>query len=292
MAGSYPDAPNYRMPYDRDGTVGVLVDSLNVATTVAPSVLQALNDESGTSYPVETTNGSLVMIFPELRDITHVMMSGYKREGIPAGNYSTQFSVMVSDDTTNGVDGTWQGPIAVIPAAIYNSEPIKDRYRRVQTNLPAPGVRALKFVGSEGVEKHIGKIHLYGEHSAGSANDRLRFWDPVADAPAGPAYLDWGNAPRGQVLTRSIRVKNLSDETTARSVRIAMEVLTDATPSLIGQVQVSLNGTSWLAQVNVGDLAPGQISAPVQVRYTVSATAALSVWDVRLFSEASLWEVV
>jgi len=291
MAGSYPDPPNYRMAYDRDGTVGVTVSNLNVATVVAPSVLQSLNDETGTAYAVDATSGSFVMIFPELRDITHVMMSGYERGGIPANNFSTTFSVMVSEDTTNGIDGTWQGPIAVVPAAIYSSEPIKDRYRRVQTNLPGPGIRALKFVGG-GAEKHIGKIHLYGDFTTGSADDRLRFWDPVLDEAVGPAHLDWGNTPRGSSQTRSFRVKNLSDETTALSVRVAMETLTDATPSLVGQVQVSLDGTTWVAQVNVGDLSPGEISVPVQIRYTVASNAMLSVWDVRLFAEATAWEVI
>jgi hypothetical protein len=292
MAGSYPDPPNYRMAYDRDGTVGVLVDNLNVGTVVAPSVLQALNDETGIEYPVNATNGALVLIFPELRDITHVMMSGYHREGIPASNYSTTYNVWVSDDTTNGIDGTWQGPIAAVPAAIYSSEPIKDRYRRVQTNLPGPGVRALKFVTGVGGENHIGKIHLYGDFSAGGADDRLRFWDPVLDAPVGPAHLDWGNTPRGSTQTRTFRVKNLSDDTTATSVRVAMETLTDATPSLIGQVQVSLDGSTWLAQVNVGDLSPGEISVPVQIRYSVASNAMLSVWDVRVFSEATSWVVI
>lgn len=291
MAGSYDDAPNYRVAYDRDGTVGVLVDALNVATSVAPAVLQSLNSETGDTYPVNVSAAAFILIFPELRDFTHAMMSGYQVDGIPGTPVATEFDVDVSTDTTNGVDGTWSGFVASIPAQPYHLDPVKDRYRRVISNLPAPAVRAIRFNAVDN-EQHLGKLHLYGEHTAGGANDRLRFWEPVADVVAGPAYLDWGNMPRGTTVTRSIRVKNVSDDTTARSVRIAMEVLTDATPSLIGQLAVSLDGTTWLAQVNVGDLDPGEISVPVQIRYTAASNAALSVWDVRLFSEATLWEVV
>jgi hypothetical protein len=295
MAGFYDDAPNYRVPFDRDGTVGVLVDALNVATSVTPAVLQSLNNETGDTYPVNISAANFVIIFPELRDITHAMLSGYERRGIPAGNYSTTIDVDVSTDTTNGVDGTWSGLVASLSAAIYTDDPVKDRYRVAIQNLPATGVRAIRFNATNtfgGGETHLGKIHLYGEHAAGGADDRLRFWEPIVDVVAPPAYLDWGDMPRGTSLTRSIRVKNVSDDLTARSVRIAMEVLTDSTPSLIGQLAVSLDGVSWLAQVNVGDLDPGEISVPVQIRYTAAANAALSVWDARLFSEATLWEVV
>lgn len=292
MAGSYPDIPNYRMPYDRDGTVGILINNLNEGTTVAPSVLASLNNETGNVWPVEIAGGgSFVLIFPELRDLTHILMNGWL-DGFSTNDPGTTFPVYVSEDTTNGVDGTWSGPIASADAPLFTTHPVKDHYRKNIQTISGPGVRALKFDPSEGATTRIGKLHLYGEHAAGSTADRLRFWHPTLDEPAGPAYLDFGNVPRGAVITRSLRVKNVSDETTAQQVRVAMEVLTDANPSLVNQFALSLDGTSWLAQVDVGDLAPGAVSAVFQIRYTASATAQLSVWDVRLFSEAQTWTVI
>lgn len=292
MAGSYPDIPNYRVPYDRDGTVGILMNTLNIGTVVAPSVLAALNNEDGSAYPLDiASGGAFVLIFPELRDFTDILMNGWL-DGFGNNDPGTTFPVMVSTDTTNGTDGTWQGPIAIANAPLFSTNPVKDHYRKNIQDLPGPGVRALKFDPSGGEATKIGKLHLYGEHAAGSTADRLRFWDPVLDQPAGPAHLDFGNVPRGAVVTRTLRVKNVSDETTAQQTRIAMEVLTDAAPTLVGQFSLSLNGTSWLSQVNVGDLAPGAVSAVVQIRYTASTTAQLSLWDVRLFAEAQTWVVI
>ena len=76
---------------------------------------------------------------------------------------------------------------------------------------------------------------------------------------------------------------------TAGSTRVAMEVLTDASPSVPAQHTLSYAGGSFLAQVNIGDLAPGAISGPVTMRRVTPTDAALGLWTFRVFAESTDW---
>ena len=146
------------------------------------------------------------------------------------------------------------------------------------------------MVRQNGWSGSLGKAHLFGKPTAG---DRLRFWDATLNQEADPNLLEWGDRNRNSTTTpRQFRIKNMSAVYTARSVRVAQEALTDATPSVPGQHQISQDGGStWAAQQTIGDLAPGAISGVLQIKQTLTSTTALSVWAHRLFAEASTWEV-
>jgi hypothetical protein len=280
MAGNYPDAPSWRMAYDRDGTQVFVVSSANAVTQLTSAQLVTLNDESDGSYSILGANGSakLVFIFPELRDL-----DGF----LHLVNEASTMSTAVSADTTNGVDGTW----TTISTAAPSSSTVKTAYRTLITSTTALAVRAVRFSASTSsfTSWGIKALHLYGEPVPGANPNRLELWHPTLDEKLGPAAFDWGDVPRSSSADRTFRVKNLSGSMTAGAVRVAMESLTDTVPSVVAQHTISYNGGSFLAQVNIGDLGPGAISGPLTLRRVTPSNAVLSLWSFRVFAESTAW---
>lgn len=284
MAGSYPDAPSWRMAIDRDGTQGYVITGANVVTPLTNAQLQILNNESDDYVEVGTTTGSRVMlIFPELRDI-----DGFFLDVDPESSSNIGWVVEVSANTTNGVDGTWTQIAS--GSATPTVDPVVPAYRSVisVTQLAKRAIRVRRTDSVSGALR-AASFHVYGEPAPGENPDRLALWHPTLDERVPPAYFDWGNVPRSSSGDRLFRVKNLSSTLTASAVRVAMETLTDGTPSIPGQHSLSFGGGSFLAQANVGDLAPGAISGPVTLRRVTPGNAQLGLWAFRVFAEANAW---
>jgi hypothetical protein len=281
MAGNYPDAPSWRMAYDRDGTQVFKIDSSLAVTQLTSAQIVALNNENDDTYSVFGTNssGRLVWIFPELRDLDGFFSI--------TGEAPNSMTVSVSSDTTNGIDGTW----TTISTAAPWVGTTKPAYRSYISSTTALAIRAVKMYGSSSAFTSWAPraVHLYGEPVPGANPNRLELWHPTADEKLTPAYFDWGDVPRSSSADLAFRVKNLSSTMTAGSTRVAMEVLTDASPSVPAQHTLSYAGGSFLAQVNIGDLAPGAISGPLTLRRVTPSNAALSVWTFRVFAESTNW---
>lgn len=283
MAGNYPDAPSWRMAYDRDGTQVFKINSANVITQLTSSDIIAMNDESNSSYPgagYNSGSSSLVWIFPELRDL-----DGYASIALNGSYSPSSMTIAVSVDTTNGLDGTW----TTISTTIPTRAEVKPLYRTGIVSSTALGIRALKMTaGAVGAnEWTVAAVHLYGEPAPGENPNRLALWHPTLDQRVTPAYFDWGNVPRSSSADRLFRVKNLSSTLTATSVRVAMETFTDTTPSVPAQHTLSTDGATFLAQVNIGSLAPGAISSPLTMRRITPSNAVLSLWSFRVFAEST-----
>lgn len=286
MAGNYADYPSYRMAYDRDGTQVFKIDAGNGVTAASLATIQALNDESGTginTYLSVSSSGSLVFIFPELRDVDGFFQSS-------SGSFQpSTCTVSVSADTTNGVDGTW----TTINSALPLNVPASPAYRTGIVSTSSLAMKAFKIrcaTGSSGQWTPV-SVHLFGKPSAGQNPDRLILWHPTLDQRVGAAYFDWGDVRQSSAATvRTFRVKNNSSTKTANGVSVAFDVLTDASPTLLaGQHALSLDGSSFSSTVTIGALAPGAISGTVTIRRTIASTAALSVWALRVVSTATSW---
>lgn len=284
MAGNYADPPSYRLPYDRDGSklCRLATDYSSIITEHSAATMASLNGES---FPAVDGSGSGNVVyawgvmFPEPTDLDGVYVAlGYN-------GYDPNVSTpQVSADTTNLIDGTWTG------VTLSDSTVSKVGARNEIRSMTSLGIRALRFKTTGSYYNALRALHLYGEPTV-VGGDRLLLWDQTLNQRVSPTLFEWGDKPRGSVTDRTFRVKNMSTTLRATSVRVAMEVLTDANPSVPGQHQLSLDGTTWLAQVNVGNLEPGAISAPVTLRYSPSLTAALSLWTMRVFAEPTTWEV-
>lgn len=272
MAGAYPDFPGPRIAYDKDGSQVYQVSTSNVVT--------AYSQAQATAWNNETNGGSglggayLLIIFPVLMDLVGVYLC--------AGGLG---ATIVSSDTTNGIDGTWTTTPTIPSSPISAISP----YYRTQINpVSLSGVKAIKFNALSG--QGIYKVHLYGQPSA--VADRLEFWHPTLDQSLNvtPAWLDWGNRPRGTTATKQFRIKNRSGSLTASSITVGMEAPTDSpTPTYVSQHDFSLDGVSYSPTVVVSSLAPGAISAPITVRQTLSASASISLWTQRIYGTVGAW---
>lgn len=282
MAGNYPDPPSWRMRYDADGSAVLwLADGSSSPAAISNANARIMNDESAgeVSYG---TNGRVVIIFPELRDID----AYFADIGSYAYSYRYPQTLETSVDTTNGYDGTW------VSQGNWQSQATVPGWRKNIVGLTVLGVRAVRFRQTAGgaiTSTTWAALHLYGEPT-NPAGDRLEFWHPTLDEKLGPAALEYGDRQRSSTTLKEFRVKNISDDQRALSVRVAMDTLTDANPSIIGQHGLSLDAATYLSQVNVGDLDPGEISQVVTQRQALASNAQLSIWNFWTFAEATSWE--
>lgn len=283
MAGNYPDAPSWRMATDRDGTQWFHVSPTNVITALSNANAIILNDETTSYYapPVATGAQRLMAIFPELRDLDAYFVS------MAASGFMTSWTVDVSTNTTNGLDGTWT---QIATSTTPPSASVAPAYRSpVSTTQLAIRAVRFNFIMAASADLAIQAAHLYGEPAPGENPNRLALWHPTLDQRVTPAYFDWGNSPRASSADLTFRVKNLSPTLSADDIRVATEALTDGTPSVPGQHSLSVGGGAFLAQVNVGDLAPAALSSVVTLRRITPSNAQIGLFALRVFAEADAW---
>lgn len=287
MAGNYPDAPSWRMAVDRDGSTGFLINKDGAITELTSAQKVIVNNEAGDSVALSVGGANSAwyfgFVFPEPRDI-----DGYWINGTIGAISSQGGTVEVSANTTNGLDGTWTN---IGPNTLRDSQlAAKPTFRTAITSTTQLAMRGIRFrhatsTGTAGVTN----FHVYGEPVPGANPNRLELWHPTLNEKLPPAYLDFGDTPRSSSEDRAFRVKNLSGTQTAGQARVAMDVLTDGAPSVPAQHTLSYGGGSFLAQVNIGDLAPGAISGPVTIRRITPSNAQLGLWAFRVFAESTAW---
>lgn len=275
MAGNYPDVPAPRFAWDEDGCSVVTYDSTTgpiiAEYPAGDAVLVSLNDEG--QGAVVDNRIYLVVVFPELRDISAYYLLGTK----------AVTKIESSTDTTNGLDGTWVTEVTGGESASGTTNMRDD----IKT-LSATGIKALRFHGASGMDWQV--IHLYGEIATGESPDRLQFWHPTLDEEIDGAYFDWDDVARGESTDRDVRIKNNSSTLTAESVSVGVEALTDSTPSFAGSHTFSTDGGSTFgATASLGNLAPGGISSVFTVRRATTTDAQLSLWWARFTATATAW---
>lgn len=281
MAGNYPDVSSWRMAWDTDGTQFFVNNVQQSSGTMA-----ALNSEVKSTLPfnnsmTQAATTGWVIIFPELRDLDGILWR------YDSQDFSSSRIFQVSEDTTNGIDGTW----VTIPVTI-TSVNLKTAARLNITWNTVLGIKGIRiFSSSSGAGGHNDlNMHLYGEPSPGENLQRLEIWHPTLDQRLGPADLDWGDVPRNTTETRQFRIKNMHGSLTANSVRAAMSALTDTVPSVVGQQAISKDGSTWASQQTLSSpLGPGAISPILYIRRTTPANATLSLWWYRLFADCTSW---
>lgn len=303
MAGNYPDVSSWRMAWDVDGSQAILYRSDSTSLSqLSPAQIVGLNSEDGgatLSFSQDSVEYRVTVIFPELRDLDGYILNTWGGAGLGSG--PALGPVRVSPDTTNGEDGTWVTLQARInddteAAGILNNRTgttFKELARRMVGWNTALGIKGVSFGtrGSNWDSAGIRNIHLFGEPSPDENPQRLEIWHPTLDQRLGPADLDWGDVPRNTTEIREFRIKNMHPTLTANSVRAAMSILTDTSPSVVGQQAISKDGgATWGAQQTLtSPLGPEAISPVLQLRRQTPANAVLSLWWYRLFADCSSW---
>lgn len=285
MVGFYPDAPGPRMAYDRDGTLGFNVNSTGTSiVALTGTQMQNMNDESGSTAGPTIQNAvgaALVLIFPELRDVTHHFRQF---------NASTTSSVESSVDTTNGFDGTWLTVNALAASPTADPQPA---YRTAQVAAAGnnTSIKAIRFKNGQTGSLIVSTIHLYGKVSAANPN-KLELWHPTLDQAlyVTPAYLDFGDFPRNSSVDKSFRIKNRSTTLTANTITVSREALTDAaSPTHISEETLSYNGGAFGSTASLSSLAPGAISQLFTLRNAPGSTSVLGIFNQRIVATAASW---
>ena len=281
MAGNYPDPTSWRMALDRDGTAWLDVRDTGQVIDIGASSIAAMSNEGGGSYgPAELgVSGYLVLIFPEKRDVDAIFI---------AAQYSLS-TIQYSLNSTNGVDGTW----TTIPGP-YTMGTLETAWRTGTMAETVLAVKALRFRlnGSSPWSWGVFSLHVWGEIAPAETPDRLVFWNAGSNTKMDPATLDWGDVPRSSSADRVVRIKNISATKSAVNIRVSFDILTDATspaPSVPAQFTASYNGGAFLAQVNIGTLAPGAISGPITLRRVTPSNAQYGLFAPRASAVADSW---
>lgn len=288
MAGNYPDAPALRMAYDRDGTVGLVLNTTTptVLKTLSAGEMATLNDEDVDSISAggigADQNWGVCLIFPELRTLSAYMYSPTVHV------FSIAKPLQTSVDTTNGLDGTWSSH-SNTACVSGPSTPIG--MRTSVTSVSHSGIKAVRFIRETGNSSNplLYNLHVFGSTQAGQNPNRLRIWHPTLDQEVGAAYFDWADVAQGTSADRTFRVKNNSATLTANSISLTLGAPTDTTPSVPGQHLLSQDGSNFAASQNIGGLAPGGISPVITLRRVTPSNAVFSVWWARVLAVAASW---
>lgn len=276
MAGFYADVPGHRMACDRDGSLLMLDGGI-----VSNAILVEVTDEDTVNSGFGNVINTATIVFPEARDMAGIYFQY-------AGSGGDVAAVATSGDTTNGVDGTWTNRITTLSENVGANTPTACR---TITSLTTTSVKGVRVTPAFQNGRQLFTFHLYGTASSGANPDRLALWDPTTDVALGGAYFDFGDTPRNSLATKSFRIKNLSATKTASAPALSFQYLYDASPTMVGQFQFSLDGgSSWITTGSLSStITAGSIhSTVVQLRRNTSATAALSAWQGRLVATTTM----
>lgn len=190
-----------------------------------------------------------------------------------------------SSDTTNGQDGTWATALASYNGiATLN----KNDFRSQIQAMTVTSCTALRFNTLTGSfsSTNMFNFHLYGAIDPAGSPNRLRIID-MSNADIA-AQLDFGNIPQRNTATKQFKVLNNSASQTANNITVTLSASTDATPSIVGQFQVSTDNVAYANAVNIGNLAPGA-STTLYVRDAVASNAQLGSWTARIVAHPTSW---
>lgn len=276
---SYEHLTHRRMPYDIDGSAMYYKVSLannssydiQVSTPASSGTMAELNDEdlvnaigSLNNYTQGNTKYiNLWLFFPEKREIEAMVLGAITDTNL------TIVGLEGSNDTTNGVDGTWE--IATFPSgtpAVLN--PISTIWRTgikaVSFSTSYKTIRMLlksDYSGPGSYDKYIylRYLHIYGRKAFGEFPDDLLFTDTSGNELG--ALLDWGERIEGTTTLKSFKVKNASLTKTANGVNLQLN------HSDYG-LSFSESGP-WSATLDIASISPNTLSNTIYVKNTLGA---------------------
>lgn len=259
----YTALPDHRIPYDNDGTsVYHVLTSSALSGAVANADLIEWQDEDYVGAGPSLDNGQTwrtYFFFPEQREITAVYGEAEERNGPRVIT-----SLEGSNDTANGLDGTWETaslPGGAPPAGTSPPDLWRTGIKAVSFTGPKHSLRINWNATTGGTVGRVMVIHLYGEAAPAAMTHDLVYLDP--DLGAGVAFPtpeDFGDQPLGTTVVRPFRIKNTSATKTATNVNIQC----NDSDFAIGE---SASGP-WVVTIAIASLAPGAESATLYVRCT------------------------
>lgn len=268
---SYPALPDHRIPYDIDGTAAYKYSDFNgcPAALTGAELLIAQGIVIDESVSVELTTvcaggfrSGLAFFFPEQRECTGVFAFAYYDN---VGDALSSDRIVGSNDTTNGLDGTFE--VASLPSG----GPITGQSRK--SDSWRSGIKPVSFTGGKRTvivtssnntrAQRYFCCHLYGEKVAGQTPDDVLFVDPDSANAEFPTALDFGDRPLATSVIDNFAIKNASPTKTANGINIQCN---DADFALSSD-----GGATWVVTINITSLAAGAVSSTFKVRNTTPA---------------------
>jgi hypothetical protein len=278
MAGYYPDAPDLKLYWNDDGTLAFI--QAGTGGPVSATTGNALNGESSSNQiTLSQSNMRFGLLFPNLYDIKGLFVLVDSATNLSNG------LVRTSNDTTNGMDGTWTERTTTFPIAGGGANNASTAWRTAVQSVSYTGVKALTVAGNTTYRQ----LHVYGKPSAGTNVDRLRFWHSTNDTEIGPAHFDYGDQQRLVSKTVQFRVKNNSATKTANTITVRSDAITNASPTLPSQTTFSTDGSTFSSQVTIASLAPQATSSVLYAKLALTGTAALGPYRERFLAIATTW---
>jgi len=296
---AYDLAPGRRIPIDIDGSMIKYYKkaqgtySTDAEGTAPPGgMTTATQTERAAVTEADVTTGTYVstssfsnaacwiyVVFSEAMDLDGIFAQLMRPHGT-----LTKWA-QISYDTTNGEDGTWS---SYSLTDVDDSE--SDSWREDVTDVALIAVTGMRFyVFNSGLGASVGysELHFYGEPNGGRG--RLEIVDADASDVAFTAPIDFGDTPRGQISTHSVKVKNNHATERADTVSFDVEALLATADDW---VTFSTNGgTSYTAgPISLGNIAAsGGLSTTIIVKQVVPEDADIGPFDARLVAEATSW---
>ena len=262
----YTPLPDHRMPYDNDGTLVYQTIQGNLPGAVeSQATLIEWNDSDFVAAGSSLDNGSAwrtFLFFPEQREITAIYGEAEERNGPRVIT-----SLQGSNDTANGLDGTWETasmPAGVPPTGFTPADVWRTGIKAVSFTGPKQSLRVNWSNTTGGTSGQIVVLHLYGEAAAGAmAHDLVYINHDDTPGVAFTAPEDFGDQPLGTSVVRQFRIKNTSATKTATNINIQCND---------SDFTISDNAAGpWVVTLNLASLAPGAESPTYYVRCTTPA---------------------
>lgn len=265
---AYTEINSRRMPYDVDGTAVGYNTTMNYLTPptgwFSSSDLGIMNDDKNDTTWV--TLGAwnyhqrvYFFFFPERREIEAI--SAFCRY-VPQA-YGSIDEVQGSNDTTDGINGTWE--TATFPSGgpcLASQDDSAIAWRNniypvsFSTSYKVLRMKVNMYSPSNGDSLYFKYLHLYGRKAAGENPDDILFCDVGGDEKL--ALMDWSDRPEGTTKIDSFKLKNSSTTKIANNINLQLNHADFA-------LSWSADGP-WTATLDITSIAANSYSAIVYVR--------------------------
>ena len=235
---TYPAITARRMPYDIDGAeigyrsiLGQNIEnafSLGIDSWLSSGSKNNLNgvqrtevwDASGAWYE-RPCSICFWFFFPEKREISNLALyfTAYTAEENWDG--SNPPKLQGSNDTTNGMDGTWEDAVVTIPIKCRDTDYWRSTIVPVSFSENKKTIRLGLGKYNGDVPISLTGIHLYGQKAAGQTPDDILLVDASTGAEF-TALKDWGDRPEGTTVIWSFKLKNASTGKIANNVNVQL----------------------------------------------------------------------
>jgi hypothetical protein len=260
--GTYPAMPaGYMYDLSRDGSVvrGFNDTSKALSATLTSGQVAQLQsmDNPGLGsgiYTIATPDSipSLSIMFPVARTLTGAVLQCMSSTG--------NIIFYGSNDTTNGIDGTWS---ALTTAITYTFGTLLEP--RIRTPIALSGTyTAIKMQPNAqsggGSSTRFYTIQIFGTTQPSG----LVLWDPSSDVVLPSTALDYEDIyVGGGDVTTTFRIKNTAAQT-ANNVVVSMDTASDY--GIIDTETTFDIGGGFQASINITSLAPGAISSVITMK--------------------------